>query len=252
MEKDELKGENFTPKNDIDEYLYEGDYLDLNLLYYEELENLNSEIAKSENTDSLVILEPLYFFNLVYKQLDIIEANKDKPTNVLKHLRELELDKNQRYLFLKFLIDLTERGDELSSCNYFIQMEANRLESSAFVAKEDQAELTPNPNQTSYTNSQLVLIFYYFLKYTGIEPRVQIDIAPIAKFMHLITGKDLTAVANSDFYKKLQKVPNFKKDKELIKDLQIVKPLFMKVQLSEVAKMIDNEIEIARAQLRQK
>lgn len=99
------------------------------------------------------------------------------------------------------------------------------------------------------TNSQLVLIFFYFLKHSGLEPRRNIDIAPIAKFLHLITGKEIIAIKNSDFYKKLQSVPNFKSDKELIKDLETIKPLFEKVQLTEIVKMIDNEIDMARNEI---
>ena len=100
------------------------------------------------------------------------------------------------------------------------------------------------------TNSQLVLIFFYFFKQNGLEPRKNIDISSIAKFLHLITGKELTNVINSDFYKKLLRVPNFKKDKELIKDLETILPMFKKVQLNEAAKMIENEIEMARSEIK--
>lgn len=96
-----------------------------------------------------------------------------------------------------------------------------------------------------YTNSQLVLIFYYFFKQNGLEPRKNIDISPIAKFIHLITGKKFKKLVNSDFYKKLREVPNFKTDKELIKDLGVIKLLFKMVQLDEIVKMIENEIGIA-------
>lgn len=120
------------------------------------------------------------------------------------------------------------------------------------------AELESTPAQTKvkpqlgqYSNSQLVLIFYYFFKQNGLEPRVSIDIAPIAKFLHLVTGKEFTAVNNSDFYKKLQSVPNFKTDKTLIEDLQAIKPLFQKVELNEIVKMIDNEIDLARSETKQ-
>lgn len=107
------------------------------------------------------------------------------------------------------------------------------------------------PQLGGYTNAQLVLIFYYFFKQNGLEPRVSIDISPIAKFIHLITGKEFKAVTSSDFYKKLQTVPNFKTDKELINDLETIKPLFKMVQLNEVVKMIENEIDLARNEVKQ-
>jgi len=102
-----------------------------------------------------------------------------------------------------------------------------------------------------FTNSQIVLIFYYFFKFNGLEPRVSIDIAPIAKFIHLITGKDFTTIPNSDFYKKLKSVPNFKSDKDLMIDLEVIKPFFKTVQLNEIVKMIENEIDQARTELNQ-
>ena len=107
------------------------------------------------------------------------------------------------------------------------------------------------PQLGGYTNSQLVLIFYYFFKQNGLEPRVSIDISPMAKFIHLITGREFKAVTSSDFYKKLQTVPNFKTDKELINDLEAIKPLFKMVKLNEVVKMIENEIDLARNEMKQ-
>lgn len=132
------------------------------------------------------------------------------------------------------------------------EVEINHLKELLELEEKGLSTRKHEPILISYTNSQLVLIFYYFLKSCGVEPRVSADVAPIAKFLHLITGKNFTTVANSDFYKKLQHVPNFKKDKELIKDLEAIKPMFQTVQLTEVVKMIDNEIDMARSQIKLK
>lgn len=107
------------------------------------------------------------------------------------------------------------------------------------------------PQLGEYSNSQLVLIFYYFFKYSGIEPRVNTDIAPIAKFLHLITGKEFSNTQSSDFYKKLSKAPNHISDKSLIDDLNHIKPLFQKVELNEIVKMIDNEIDQCRTAIKE-
>jgi len=107
------------------------------------------------------------------------------------------------------------------------------------------------PQLGEYTNSQLVLIFYYFFKFNGFEPRVSIDIAPIAKFLHLITGKKYTNTQSSDFYKKLSKAPNHISDKSLIEDLNTIKSLFQKVELNEIVKMIDNEIDQCRTAIKE-
>jgi len=109
---------------------------------------------------------------------------------------------------------------------------------------------TPTPETESrlgkYTNSQLVLIFYYFFKGLGIELRRDTDIAPIAKFLHLITGKKLSKIQNSDFYIKLSKAPNFNADKSLFDDLNYIKPSFEAVGLNNVVRLIDNEIDLCR------
>ena len=97
-----------------------------------------------------------------------------------------------------------------------------------------------------YTTSQLVLIFYYGLKYLGIELRVNCDIAPAAKFIHLIVGKKVSLPSNSDIYKMLRKAPLVKSDKLLVKDLIIVKKAFQQVGLKEVVQSIDNEIDTAK------
>ncbi len=130
------------------------------------------------------------------------------------------------------------------------QLEINKLEALKKLEPKTIIPVRTKPQLGQYTNSQLVLIFYYFFKNNGLEPRKSIDIAPIAKFLHLVTGKEFKTVVSSDFYKKLQKVPNFKSDKELINDLEAIKPLFQKVQLTEIVKMIDNEIDLARSELR--
>lgn len=121
------------------------------------------------------------------------------------------------------------------------------------VLKLETATTTPKakPRLGEYSNSQLVLIFYYFFKYSGIEPRVNTDIAPIAKFLHLITGKEFSNTQSSDFYKKLSKAPNHVSDKSLIDDLNHIKPLFQKVELNEIVKMIDNEIDQCRTAIKE-
>ncbi len=118
------------------------------------------------------------------------------------------------------------------------------LEATDFSSKSKQ-------QLEGFTNSQLVLIFYYFFKQNGLEPRINIDIAPIAKFIHLVTGKEFKATTHSDFYTKLRTVPNFKTDKELINDLEFIKPMFQSVQLNEIVKMIENEIDKARNEIKQ-
>src|SRR5690242_17127249 len=53
--------------------------------------------------------------------------------------------------------------------------------------------------QPTLTNSQLVLLFYYLLGSLGIWLRLHVDLAPIARFMHLLTGKTYTNLRNSEY-----------------------------------------------------
>lgn len=315
---------NFTPKTDIEEYLNN----DFNLEIFEYL---------TENEDWQGTFEPLEFLNLLYEQFEIVNANKEKPLSVVKHLFGLKLEQTKLYYLLYYLkrhiykhsgSEYAPKDKQLSICRGFIEKEYDKLEAelypktepepqpekenkydfqkvkqhietlttvkdkikylieiktdykqntndwdvweygkvNTFDAKCDMeidklqrlfkletATTTPKakPQLGGYTNSQLVLIFYYFFKQNGLEPRVSIDISPMAKFIHLITGKEFKAVTSSDFYKKLQTVPNFKTDKELINDLEAIKPLFKMVQLNEVVKMIENEIDLARNEVKQ-
>jgi hypothetical protein len=109
------------------------------------------------------------------------------------------------------------------------------------------------PNEPStrstLTISQLVLAFYYGLKSCGIHPRINVDIAFIARLMHLATAKPYTDVHNSEFYKKLKRVPNFKTDRGLIKDLEIIKSRLLALELKEASLLVDDEITLARQEI---
>lgn len=102
-----------------------------------------------------------------------------------------------------------------------------------------------NPNGLgSFTNSQIVLIFHYFFKYQSINARDNTDIAPLAKFIHLVTGRAFTTTQNSAFYEKLRSAPNFNGNTQLKTDLEQIRPLFERVQLNAICKMIDNEKDL--------
>jgi len=59
----------------------------------------------------------------------------------------------------------------------------------------------PAPVLGQLSNSQRVLVFYYFFKNCRLEGGIDIDKSQIARFIHLISGIDYTKVANSDIYK---------------------------------------------------
>jgi hypothetical protein len=99
------------------------------------------------------------------------------------------------------------------------------------------------------TNSQFVLAFYYALQSGGFHARVNVDMAFIARLMHLATARPYTDVHNSEFYKKLRRAPNFKPDRALIKDLEVIKSRLLEVGLKEAASLVDKEIILAHQEI---
>jgi hypothetical protein len=206
------------------------------------LRDKQRELNKTNNFSRFI---PMFNFEKVKEQLEKIPDIVDK----IKYLIDVKTN------FLQFTA-----GKEKRKINWNWEWEFDKIIDEAFADKcdleitkldkiltlEPEALSEKEPQLNGYTNAQLVLIFYYFFKYCGLEPRVKIDIAPIAKFMHLITGKKFTATTNSDFYKKLQIVPNIKTGRGLIKDLEVIKPLFKAAQLNEIVGLIESEISIAR------
>lgn len=259
MNQNQLTPGSFTPRSNIEEYIAEKNGVMLYEAFYETVSWVETHKAVKINYNALE------YFNLLYEKFALILANKDKPLATRNHLLELGIEDWLRYILLCQLHDLTDDySEELKIVREFLDIDADNLECK-FYSHVDPVKSKPsNPavelnnllteglNESvqiqspgQYSNSQLVLIFFYFFKFNRLEIRRDVDIAPIAKFIHLITGKDFTTTANSDFYTKLRKAPNFKGDKGLMRDLQAIKPLFEAVQLNEVAKMIQNEIEIA-------
>ena len=202
------------------------------------------------------------YLDIDYKTSKEIEKDFHKKYNFAKikdHIENLPISERIEYLMTvkkeymhEDMLDVFDYSvDEyefILQCNH----ELNYLKEVLDLKPEDKKDNSgPSLLHQDFSNSKMVLIFYYFFKSCGIEPRVSVDIAPIAKFIHLIAGKKLTSIESSDFYKKLRSAPNFKSDKELIKDLEFIKPLFQKVNLNDIVKMIDNEIKTARSEINQ-
>jgi len=196
-------------------------------------------------TDDPDIQNPNWHFDFeaIKTELAAIEA----PTEKHKFLMNLLFDYSSK------AYEIGEIEHEYYESIGFVQWIKTELLRCEYTQKFETATSTPKakPSLGEFSNSQLVLIFYYFFKYSGIKPRVNTDIAPIAKFLHLITGKEFSNTQNSDFYKKLSKAPNHVCDKSLIDDLNHIKPLFQKVELNEIIKMIDNEIDQCRIAIKE-
>jgi hypothetical protein len=125
---------NFTPKTDIEEYLNNG----FNLKIFEDL---------TEDEHYKGLFEPLEFLNLLYEKFEVINANKEKPLSVVKHLFGLNLNQRKLYylfFYLQLLINSyldseNEKEDkQLSICRSFILKEIDKLVEKIFPKAEPE------------------------------------------------------------------------------------------------------------------
>lgn len=139
---------NFTPKTDIEEYLNN----DFNLEIFEDL---------TENEDWQGTFEPLDFLNLLYEQFEIVNANKEKPLSVVKHLFGLKLEQTKLYYLLYYLkrhiykhsgSEYEPKDKQLSICRGFIEKEYDKLEAELYPETEPE----PQPEKENKYDFQKV------------------------------------------------------------------------------------------------
>lgn len=139
---------NFTPKTDIEEYLNN----DFNLEIFEDL---------TENEDWQGTFEPLDFLNLLYEQFEIVNANKEKPLSVVKHLLGLKLEQTKLYYLLYYLkrhiykhsgSEYEPKDKQLSICRGFIEKEYDKLEAELYPKTEPE----PQPEKENKYDFQKV------------------------------------------------------------------------------------------------
>ena len=153
--------------------------------------------------------------------------------------KEFNADQNNQALeeyefeaFLKMVLKVLNNH----RYHYYLESEHPSLE-----------EIDETGGSSEFTISRQLLTLYFLLKTLGVEPRSTVDIAPVARFAHLITGTTFGKLQNSNLYKKLKKVPNFKEDKALIKDLEFIIPFFKELNLENSVDLIEQEIKLAKA-----
>ena len=139
---------NFTPKTDIEEYLNN----DFNLEIFEDL---------TENEDWQGTFEPIEFLNLLYEQFEIVNANKEKPLSVIKHLFGLKLERTKLYYLLYYLnryigeysgSKYEPKDKKPSICRGFIEKEYDKLEAELYPKIEPE----PQPEKENKYDFQKV------------------------------------------------------------------------------------------------
>lgn len=114
----------------------------------------------------------------------------------------------------------------------------NRQLDDATVPKEKQKKEEGNEQ----TRARQLLAIYFLLKSLDIEHRADTSISAVARLIHLVSNTALTNLQNSDIYKKYREMPYYKKGKELLTDLQYIRPYFEDIGLKSVVTLIDSEI----------
>ncbi len=180
-----------------------------------------------------------YFdFHLVLSEKGIISAEQ---FNSMGSAEEQRLSQEEVEKF----INLSKNGLHFRLDFLYLQRDPEFEPQARESETIDEAE-----QDTEITKARQLLAIYYLLKAGfNLEHRVSGNVSQIAKFVHLMTGTKFTTIQNSDIYKKYLKMPNYKKDKELIKDLKYVRFYFSELALYNVVKLIDEEIQKAKKEV---
>ncbi len=114
---------------------------------------------------------------------------------------------------------------------------------------EPIGQVEQDDGRLHFTHNQRMLAAYYMMLSIGIEPRKAVDIAPFARMNHLLSGLPLGKITNSDLYKKARKVPNLSGDKKLLRDLLLIRPYFEDLELHDVIREIDKQVQETRDEI---
>jgi hypothetical protein len=107
----------------------------------------------------------------------------------------------------------------------------------------DSSSSSENINANGFTKARQLLAVYFLLQSLGVKHRGDAPLTSTAKLIHLISGTPFTTIQNSDIYKKYRAMPHYKKGKELMADLNFIRPFFEAVNLKSVLQLIDEELD---------
>jgi hypothetical protein len=112
------------------------------------------------------------------------------------------------------------------------------------LAENEHTDITINGNKPGgMTRSKQLLAIYLLLKGEGIDHHINTPASAVVRLVHLFSNIPETAIQNSDIYKKYRVMPHYKKGKELMADLNFIRPFFEAVNLKSVLQLIDEELE---------
>ncbi len=114
------------------------------------------------------------------------------------------------------------------------------MESTPRIMKQNAATNPALPDLTTY---QWALVFHYSLAAMGLTARVDLDAADVARFMHVVLGKPLSKIQNSEVYKTYREASADSLRPQLLPDLERIRPLFEQAGFSKALESIDKKIK---------
>lgn len=160
------------------------------------------------------------------------------------HYRKVEI-----YYYSPFIDLSTTNTDSYYNffCDYY-----GKLKFIKYVSTKDKVSTTdklssgysqqPFTGIQSLTSSQQVLWVYFFFRLIGLKLRVNVEVAVLTRFLHLINNVEIDDYKNSYYYKLLSKAPYVKEDRNLLRDLETIRHQFQQcnLPLGDIEKEIIN------------
>jgi hypothetical protein len=140
-------------------------------------------------------------------------------TDINKYF-EFFVDYYSKKLFRNFITEFFEKEKPLGEISHGVNQ-----------SDYDEFNKPVEFDVSRFSNAQIVLLTYFYLKEFGLEPRVGTYVTTMVRFIHIITQTNYTKAKNSAYYKMAMKAPNFKSDPKLLKDLEIIMEEFKRVEL---------------------
>ena len=112
------------------------------------------------------------------------------------------------------------------------------------IEKETQSPQKDYKHQ--FTRSQQVLTAHYLFKMAGIGVRQDIDVTACAEILHILLGLPYNKIANSELYKKFLNPFGNSSPKATIKDLEVIRKYFEKLNNQDILDTIDEQIKYLR------
>lgn len=165
--------------------------------------------------------------------IDFIEVTKENRNPVFE--KETSTSKQETYFIDQYSdLELVRMFSEYKAYEKF--SEFLKSEKLTLNSVNEPIEIFPSVEKLKeFTTARQVLAVHYLLKYSNVK---NIDKTEIARFIQFLTGKNY-----DNIYKKLQN-PFKINDKSLKEDLRFVRGYFERLEMTEVVKMINNELNV--------